>query len=187
MINPADFLQLRAYARIDGLYLALIWTASFACYVAGLSSPTIGIIASLSAMASLFFAAKRLVVFRDNIRGGFISFRRAAAYYILTFFYASVLFAVVQYVYMAFMDNGYLLGTYLSSICSPEAQAILKAYGMTKYDIGEMLTQLQRITPLSFALNVMSMNITIGILLSIPVALVCRKTGKRKFNNQQTQ
>lgn len=180
MINPAEFSQLQAYARIDGLYLALIWTASFACYIAGLSSPTLSIIASLSAMASPLFAAKRLVTFRDTVREGAISFRRAAAYYIFVFFYASVLFAITQYVYMAFMDNGYLLGTYLSTINSPEAQAILKAYGLTKSEMGDMLAQLQEITPLSFALNVMSMNISLGIMLSVPAAFACRKTAGRQ-------
>ena len=61
----------------------------------------ISFIGSVTALASPFFAARRLWKFRDEVREGQISFLRSMAYYMLMFFYASVLFALAQYIYFA--------------------------------------------------------------------------------------
>ena len=105
MTTP-EYIQLRAFARIDGTYLGIIWTISFACYIIGISNPMIGMVGSIMALASPFYAFKRLRKFRDEIRDGHISLLRSMAYYMLMFFYASILFALAQYAYFAFLDNG---------------------------------------------------------------------------------
>ena len=44
--------------------------------------------------------------FRNNVLGGAISLRRAYAYSLYNFVYASLVFALVQFVYFRFVDNG---------------------------------------------------------------------------------
>jgi hypothetical protein len=48
----------------------------------------------------------RLSKFRNYALDGVISFRRALAYSWYTFFYASLLFAIAQFLYFRFLNNG---------------------------------------------------------------------------------
>ena len=95
-MTTQEYIQLRAFARVDGTYVGILWIASFACYLGGLSSPMLGLVGGILAVASPFFAAKRLIKFRDDIRDGEISGRRSMLYYALMFFYASLLFALIS-------------------------------------------------------------------------------------------
>ena len=175
MTTP-EYIHLRAFARIDGTYLGIIWTISFACYIIGISNPMIGMVGSIMALASPFYAFKRLRKFRDEIRDGHISLLRSMAYYMLMFFYASILFALAQYAYFAFLDNGYIVKQYISFLSSQEAQEMIKAYGLTMKQVTEGINELGNTSPIMIALNIMTMNITIGIMLSLPVAAITKRS-----------
>ena len=125
-------MQLKAYARQDGFFLALLWTASFACYILGISNQMLGMLAIGLAVMTPFFVAGRLRKFRDEGREGLISFGRSYAYTIFVFFYGAVLLAVVQFLYFAYVDNGYLLGAFSRMITSEEGKEIISQYGMTQ-------------------------------------------------------
>ena len=92
MINVISLIQLKAFARQDGFLLFLLWIASFALIVHDPASSW----GSLLAMATPFFVGWLLVKFRDYALQGVISFRRALAFSVFTFFYASMLFAVAR-------------------------------------------------------------------------------------------
>ena len=140
-MTTQEYIQLRAFARVDGTYVGILWIASFACYLGGLSSPMLGLVGGILAVASPFFAAKRLIKFRDDIRDGEISGRRSMLYYALMFFYASLLFALAQYLYFAFLDGGYLMREYTSMLSSPEMKQAMQVYGMTADQLMEGLTE----------------------------------------------
>ena len=93
MIRIENFIQLKAFARQDAFVLSIIWIASFAC----ITVVPAGVLGNLLALATPFIIAWRLTKFRDQILGGSISFRRAFAYGVYTFFYASLLFALAQF------------------------------------------------------------------------------------------
>ena len=97
-----EVVQLRAFARQDGALMALVWIASFlfTVYV-----PQNGI-GSLLAITIPFVLGWRLCAFRNYARDGIISFRRAYLYCVYTFFYASLIFAVAQFVFFKFFDHG---------------------------------------------------------------------------------
>ena len=177
-MTTQEYIQLRAFARVDGTYVGILWIASFACYLGGLSSPMLGLVGGILAVASPFFAAKRLIKFRDNIRNGEISGRRSMLYYALMFFYASLHFALAQYLYFAFLDGGYLMREYTSMLSSPEMKQAMQAYGMTADQLMEGLTEFANTSPIMTALNIMTMNITIGLIFSLPVSLITRRARK---------
>ena len=177
-MTTQEYIQLRAFARVDGTYVGILWIASFACYLGGLSSPMLGLLGGILAVASPFFAAKRLIKFRDDIRDGEISGRRSMLYYALMFFYASLLFALAQYLYFAFIDGGYLLSEYTSMLSSSEMKQAMQAYGMTADQLMEGLTEFANTSPIMTALNIMTMNITIGLIFSLPVSLITRRARK---------
>ena len=76
-MTPPEYIQLKAFARIDGALLSLLFVAAFACYVVGLKSPVYGLLALLTIVLTPVFVVVRLKRFRDEALLGKISFRRA--------------------------------------------------------------------------------------------------------------
>ena len=178
-MTPAEYIQLKAFARQDGALMALLWIGSFGCYIAGLGHPIYGMIAVMLAVATPFFAARRLRHFRDFGLEGIISMRRGWAFVVLIFFYASLLLAIAQYAYFAFLDHGFLMDTIEKMLHSPETEQMLKQAGM-KESIEENLAQLQAMRPIDIALNVLTTNILIGMVLGLPIAASMRRIEKLK-------
>lgn len=112
MINVIALIQLRAFARQYGFFLFLLWMASFVAYFTNPASSW----GSLLAMSTPFVVGWFLVRFRNGALDGHISFRRGLVFSFYTFFYASLLFAVAQYVYFRFFDNGALLSMMLATV-----------------------------------------------------------------------
>ena len=102
MATPQDIIQLKAFARQDALLLGGVWMVSFAFIVMAPKS----ILGGLLAFATPFVVGWLLRRFRDKALDGVISFRRGYAYSVFCFIYASLLFAVAQYVYFRFIDGG---------------------------------------------------------------------------------
>ena len=173
-LTPAEYIQLKAFARYDGLLLALLWTVAFVCYLVGLGQPLYGMVALLLMVASPFYVARRLRRFRDQDRNGVISLMRGWAFYILVFFYGAILLAVVQYVYFAFLDHGYVLSAVTTALSAPEAKTTLEQSGLAD-QLNLSLQQLQELRPIDFALNVLTVNITLGIILGLPFAVMMKR------------
>ena len=178
-MTTSEYVQLRAFARVDGAYLGILWIISFSCYLIGMTHPIVGMAGTVMAIYSPFFATVRLRKFRDEVRDGEISFLRSMAYYMLMFFYASILFALAQYAYFAFVDDGFIVRQYASMLLSDEAQEMIKAYGLTMKQVNEGLDELRASSPISIVLNIMTMNITIGIFLSLPVSALTRRLARQ--------
>ena len=133
-MTAPEYVQLKAYARQDGFFLALLWIASFASYIMGLSNQILAMAAILMAVMSPFFVANRLKKFRDEGREGVISFGRSYAYTIFVFFYGAVLLAVAQYLYFAYLDNGYLVNSFARMMNTDEGRLMLEQYGIPDFN-----------------------------------------------------
>lgn len=169
-MTAPEYIQLKAYARQDGFFLSLLWIASFVFYVMGISNDMLGMAALMLAVMTPFFVAGRLRKFRDEGRDGVISFRRSYAYTVLVFFYGAVLLAVAQFLYFAYLDNGYLVSAFSKIMTSTEGKAMLQQYGMTEV-MNQSLSELASIRPIDFALNILTVNIMLGFILGIPIGL----------------
>ena len=173
-MTAPEYIQLKAYARQDGFFLALLWTASFACYILGITNELLGMLALGLAIMTPFFVASRLRKFRDEGREGLISFGRSYAYTIFVFFYGAVLLAVVQFLYFAYVDNGYLLSSFSRMLSSEEGKQLISEYGMSQ--------MMASIRPIDYALNILTVNIMIGFVLGIPIGLVMQRSEARVGN-----
>ena len=165
---------MKAFARVDGALLAVLWVASFACYVAGIASPLYSILAVVLMVATPFFVCRRLGKFRDYGREGIISLRRGWAYSVFVFFYAAVLLALAQYLYFAYIDQGYLLRTFTGIVSSPEARQVLEQYGLQQ-SMNENLTLMGQMRPIDYAINVLTVNILMGIVMGLPIAALMQR------------
>jgi hypothetical protein len=175
MMTSNEYLQLKAFARQDGALLALLWVFTSSLYIIGLTNPLIGMVATFLIVYTPFFVGTRLRKFRDYGREGLISFGRGYAYTVLVFFYAGVLFAIVTYLYLAYMDQGFLLSQMSRVMSSDEAQQALKQYGMTEM-MNQSLTELAQIRPIDYALNMLTVNIVVGFILGVPISLILQRS-----------
>lgn len=174
-MNIAEALkQVRAFARQDGVILWLVWLVSFAMLRL---SPQMAL-GNLLVLSTPFVVAWRLKVFRDDALDGAISFRRGLVYSFYTFFYASLLFGISQYVYFRFLDHGVLINFMTSAIDQFTPNYL--NMGMTQQDVSLTKELLRTSTPIQLAFFFMMQNLLLGGLMSIPIAAVCMRRGARQ-------
>lgn len=169
MVRPEDVMQVKAFARQDGAFLALLWIVSFACVIYSPQS-TLG---SLLAIATPFLVGWRLTAFRNDALDGVISFRRGYLYSVYTFFYASLIFACAQFIYFKFMDHGRFMGVMNNAL-----QSVIPIYergGMNIEEIKQAMEAMSNLSPIQWAFMFVMQNIVIGFIISIFIALVCAK------------
>ena len=173
-MTPSEYIQLKAFARVDGGLLALLWSASFACYIKGLQDPFYGMTAILLMLSTPFYVAFRLKRFRDVDLNGVISLMRGWAFVALVFFYGAVLLALVQYIYFTYFDHGYLLSFFQQAVETKEMKDMLQAYGMNEM-ISESMNMLSEMRPIDYALNVLTLNICFGLIIGWPIAALLKR------------
>ena len=181
MITSSEYIQLKAFARQDGVLLALLWVITSTLYIIGMTNQLIGMAATMLIIYTPFFVGSRLRKFRDYGREGLISFRRGYAYTVFVFFYGSVLFALAMYLYLAFMDDGYLMSQMSKVLTSEEARQVLQQYGMTDM-MNESLSQMAQIRPIDYALDMLTVNIMLGFILGVPISLIMQRTVLKSEN-----
>ena len=177
-MTPEEYKQLKAFARQDGALLSLLWIGALICYVQGITNPLLGMLSLILIVASPFYAANRLRHFRDEAREGIISYMRAYGYTVMTYFYAGLLLAVAVFVYFNFIDNGYLFEQLSKMMNTEESQQMIKMYGLTTEQMKQGLTELAALRPIDYALNMLTIIISTGFLLGLPIAAVMQKVKK---------
>ena len=168
---------MRAFARYDGLKLFILWLLSFILYVAGLKSPILGMAAMFFAVITPFMSMRLVRNYRDAALGGTISFRRAWAYVVFHFFYASLLFALAQFVYFTYMDKGYFMGQIAQMFTEPETAQAMQQLGMAK-GLAQTVADLSQMRPIDLVLNIMTSNLLIGLVVGLPIGFMAHRSGK---------
>lgn len=172
MITKEEYTQLKAFARVDGLVVGILWIVSFAFFIGGYYNPLMSPVSLAFGVVSIVVAVVRLRRFRDNVLGGIISFRRAWGYGMLVFFYAALLMAISQFAYFQLLDGGFLLNQYVKMSTTPEFKSMMQGYGMTPSDMRLAFDTLAKMRPIDIAIQFLSMNIIIGIIISM-IAAAC--------------
>ncbi|MBR0049865.1 MAG: DUF4199 domain-containing protein [Prevotella sp.] len=183
-MTPAEYIQLKAFARIDGALLAVVWIIGFACYLVGMARPVYGLAAVLLLVSSPFFAASRLRHFRDEARQGSITLARGWAYSVLMFFYGGILLALAQCLYLTFMDHGYMVMQLTRMMESPEGKMVVEQYGLQQ-TMAESLAMLSEQRPIDLALNMLTMVILSGIVLGLPIGAFMQRKGCKEVKGNK--
>ncbi len=169
--------QLKAFARQDGAFLSLLWIASFASLVLMPGLP----LGNILALATPLFVGWRLAKFRDYALEGVISLRRGYAYSVYTFFYASAIFALAQYVYFKFLDGG-VFERMLTETMQTVAPIYVRS-GISQKELTDSINAITVMTPVQWAFVFMMQNLFIGAVVGLPIAAVCaRRVGRGNRN-----
>ena len=173
-----EFKQLTAYTRYDGFYLAIIWLASFACLLGMTFLPILAQFSLLLCLSSPFFVAYRLKIFREEGRKGVISYRRSLLYCLRVFFNAALIFSLLQWLYMPYIDNGRLLLMVMNLYSSSEGKSTLAAIGIPYKQF--MATLPEAFQPYSLASSSFVTAILLGAVCSLFIAAVMAKRVRKQ-------
>ena len=178
MISVVDYLQLKAYARIEGLIFGLWGVVTFACFIGSLHDAGLEMLSSIGVICMPFFAFYRLRRFRDKVLGGEISFRRGFAYLAFSFGYASFIMMAAAYVYFNFVDNGDFLSMIEQRIMMPEMQEAFRQTGVDTAVLRENINALAEVRPIDIAFSILVNGLVMGFFLSLFLGFVCQRKVK---------
>lgn len=180
MVTRENYEQLKAFARIDGAMLGLMWILSFACFIGQFYVPMAGLAAVAVGVGSLVFSGLRLRRFRDNVLDGVMSFGRGYAYSISVFFYAALIMAAGQFLYFQFLDHGFLVTRYSAMASTPEFQALLQVYGVRNEEMRMAVENIGALRPIDIAMQFLTTNLILGVFISLPMAVMMMRKPRRK-------
>lgn len=183
MIKATDYIQLKAFARQDGLLVGALWIATLACFIASIESPEFQFGFMMGIFSTPLMVYQRLKRFRDKVLDGVISYRRAVTFVMFTLGYASLLATAAAYVYLEFMDNGALLNAMHTSINTPEVVKSFNDMGISKKMLNEQLAVLQQTRSIDLAFNLLWNCITSGFFLALILGMIGKRTAKVKKNS----
>jgi hypothetical protein len=89
--------------------------------------------------------------------------------------------ALAQYVYFAYIDQGYLMLVFSQSLSTPEMQQMLEQAGLQK-TMQEGLESMAAMRPIDYALNVLTVNIMAGIVLGLPIGALMQRRQPNVLN-----
>lgn len=175
MITTQNIIQLRAFARQDGLLLALLWIASFAAIIYWPETS----VGQVLLLATPFLIAWRMRAFRNDALNGVMSYRRAFAYSLHVFFYAALVFALAQYAYFRYLDGGRFVMLLAQGV---EEMKEVYSQGQSSPAIEDWLKQTETVPeqirstrPIELTFIFMTMNLWIGFFSSFLIAVFGRK------------
>ena len=179
MISAIELVQLKAYARQDGLILGAVWIVAFACFIGSMNDAALQIGFMAGILSTPFVVFYMLRHYRDKVLTGTISYKRAFAFIAYTMTYASLLLAAATFAYFYFFDNGTFFGTLMSNIKLPEVQKTFTDAGMNPKDIEEQLVLISESRPIDFAFSILFE----GIIIAVIHAALLSLFGKKNIKN----
>ncbi|MFC2665318.1 MAG: DUF4199 domain-containing protein, partial [Prevotella histicola] len=114
---------------------------------------------------------------RDEGRNGIISYGRGLFYCLRVFFNASVLFSLLQWLYMSYLDNGRIYRMMTTLFSSQEGRQALTDFGLSYDQFQSTLPDI--LQPTFFASVSFIYSIIIGVFCSLIIAAVMARTVKR--------
>lgn len=175
VIDLGKIKQTKAFARQDGAILGAVWIASFVCTMMSVvpGHQLLGLVSNILILSTPFVVAKRLKTFRDQVRDGHISFRHGLYYCFQTFFYATLLLTIVQYLWFRFMDTGMFM-----SQLEANYKMVAAAYQLTAQETKLLVDALSMMKPIAWASMFMITDLVAGAVLSPIIAAVMKKNLK---------
>lgn len=194
------FKQTNGFAMQYGALFGLCGIASLACSVLSFQLPFLSFVGNVLNWGSPFLAAYFTIRFRRAVMVpelGF-SFGRGFAFTFLMGAYSTLWVALTVFIYLAYLDNGYIFDAYEQQLLQPEMVAALRQSGMwdmmqNEYGgVTKIVDILRGISPAQYAGSIIYMSLLVAPVFSAIIALVCRKSGNgwvmpRKENDSNEQ
>ncbi len=181
-----QYSQLNAYAMYHGVFLGIFGVLTLACYVLSFSYESLSLIFMVAPVISLFLARTLTIRYREasgyDIAQGF-GFGRAFSHTLLMGFYAGLWVALAVFIYLRWIDQGFLFNCMEVHLGRPEMIEMLQQSGVPETfgipddaDLPSTLANVMRsVSPITYAVSFLYFNILLAPILSVLVALFCIK------------
>lgn len=154
-----------------GLWVGLLCSLSFLAAVYANGSLLMSQMGNILGIIAFITAGRLIRRYRQVMYP--INFRQACRMSILTYFFATLIVAVVQFVYFRYLDHGQVAEQMQTLLEMPEYQQMLQHIA-GQSDIKEIMDGAMSLmhNPIQMTVQLMWMNIILSLLLTIPTALI---------------
>lgn len=176
-------MMLNKYAMRFGTAMGLFWIFKFIFFALGPNCPFFFVIFPLLTLAVPFLGYYYIHTYRNKICGGFISFSHAWSFTFLLYSYAALLTAVAHYVYFHFIGTDSLMLYYTNQMINP----LLSSGNAEQIALGKQLNEIIKtfqeanLPAIQITMHFITQNIFYCSLLSIPTALIARKSDTQSY------
>ncbi len=176
------FRYLNGYAMQYGLFLGVWYILVSAAYVGSFAMPILSSFCFFLFLSIPFLIALLTARFRSLVEGEF-SFNKGFSFAFLTSLYACVWQALAVYIYLAYIDNGFVFDSFQASLERPEVKEELERSGIMPQimeitnggGIESLVDGLRMITPATYTAVIIYFNFIIAPVLSAFVALTLKR------------
>lgn len=158
-------------ARIEGARLGVFWLVSFALFIGSFTMSLCGALWIATILLTPFYVGIRTEAFGRSMGAEGITYFEALGHSFLSFFYASLIFAIGQWAYFQYLDHGMVLSNYISILNDSKMRESLSAIGYTQEIIDQLIEAMQSLRPIDIALQFMWSNVVAGFFISLTTAL----------------
>ena len=167
----------------NGIFYGLWGVVAVLCYLGGFTMPLLSAFPLLLIVFAPFFLGYLTFRFRKVVAPeGPFAFSRGFWHALLTSTYAAMILAVVVFVYLKWLDHGFIFDQYEALFSQPEFVAAMKvggmdeafreSYGMTFL---EMIRSLRHFSPGYFALGILETLWIFGVIVSLVIGLITKR------------
>ena len=170
-----DIRLARDHCMEYGMVVGLLCSASFLCSMYGTTSLLLGQLGNVLGITA--FVTAGVLIRHYGRKAGRLTFGRSCYMALLTYAFAIMVTAVVQYIYFRYLDAGRLANQVEQIIQMPEYRQWMEQLTVGQ-DLDEVVDQLLQMTrnPERMTMQLIWMNLIFALLLTVPTALM----GKRK-------
>ena len=164
-------ISLQQTAMYFGTLMGLFWIIKFTFLPLGFTIPLLQLLFVLLTFFVPILGYLYARKFRNRYCGGSITFSRAFAFTVLMYLFAAMLAAVAHYIYFRYIDNGFLIDSYIGQLeaMKPTATEELKE-SIDQFIEGFSL--ISSLSPIQLTFQLISQNFLYGTLLALPTALL---------------
>lgn len=169
--KPFDTALARNWCMNWGTVVGVLTCLSFLCSMYGLQTTPLGLLSNALGLVAIWIAARGIRMYRRQV--GEVSFMRACWLALMTYLFAILLTAAVQFVYFQFFDHGQLAMQVRQLFDMPEYRQWLSqmATGEDLSFIEDTMLGLFA-SPARATMQMMWMNSIVALLLLLPTALL---------------
>lgn len=171
-------ISLQQTAMYFGTLMGLFWIIKFTFLPLGFTIPLLQLLFVLLTFFVPILGYLYARKFRNRYCGGSITFSRAFAFTVLMYLFAALLAAVAHYIYFRYIDNGFLIDSYIGQLeaMKPTATEELKE-SIDQFIEGFSL--ISSLSPIQLTFQLISQNFMYGVLLALPTALLVMRRKKQ--------
>lgn len=171
-------ISLQQTAMYFGTLMGLFWIIKFAFLPLGFTIPLLQLLFVLLTFFVPILGYLYARKFRNRYCGGSITFSRAFAFTVLMYLFAALLAAVAHYIYFRYIDNGFLIDSYIGQLeaMKPTATEEMKE-SIDQFIEGFSL--ISSLSPIQLTFQLISQNFMYGVLLALPTALLVMRRKKQ--------